>query len=284
MQSLKKNIHIEDKYAGVTLGAVNLPGGMIYIDAPLIPEDARAWRADLLGLECGPKRLLIHLDTNIDRIVGARAMDTKVFAHENLTQFFNNRSGTFKTQGPNTGAEWESIPRLSNIRWAPPQITYSEKTTFYWGETPFVFEHHPGADLGATWVIFPEEKVVFVGDTITKNQPPFFANANLPHWLEDLELLASKKYQGYTIVSGRGGVCASSTFEKQRQLIENTHKKLTALAEKNAKVEETEKLIPDILSSLRFLVSEKEAYTQRLRYGLKEYYLRNLVPEEGEDK
>ena len=46
MQSLKENVHIEDKYAGVTLGAINLPRGMIYIDAPLIPEDARSWRAD----------------------------------------------------------------------------------------------------------------------------------------------------------------------------------------------------------------------------------------------
>ncbi len=284
MQLLKENIRIEDKYAGVTLGAINLPSGMIYIDAPLTPEDARAWRADLLDLESGPKRLLVHLDTNIDRIVGARAMDTKVFAHERLADFFKNRTGTFKIQGNHTGAEWESIPSLGNIRWTPPEITFTKKTTLYWGKSPLIFEHHPGADIGAIWVILPEEKIVFVGDTITKNQPPFFANANLPHWLEDLNLLASEKYQGYTIVSGRGGVCATSTLEKQQELIEDVHKKLTALSSKNAEAEATENLIPSLLSSLRFLVSEKETFTQRLRYGLKEYYLRNLTPEEGEKK
>ncbi len=282
MQSLKKNVHIEEKYAGVTLGAINLPRGMIYIDAPLIPEEARAWRTDLLSLESGKKRLLINLDTNMDRIIGARAMDTKVFAHENLAIFFDNRSGTFKAQGNQTGGEWESIPILSNIRWAPPQITFTKRTTLYWGETPLVFEHHPGADVGAIWVILPEEKIVFIGDTIVKNQPPFFANANLPQWLEDLNLLASEEYKGYTIVSGRGGVCASSTIEKQYQLIESAHKKLTALSVKKAEPEETESLITELLSPLRFLVSNEEAYAQRLRHGLKEYYLRNLILEEGE--
>ena len=284
MQSLKENVHIEDKYAGVTLGAINLPRGMIYIDAPLIPEDARSWRADLLSLESGKKRLLVNLDTNVDRIIGARAMDTKVLAHENLAVFFDNRSGTFKAQGHQTGGEWENISVLSNIRWAPPQITFTKRTTLYWGETPLVFEHHPGADIGAIWVILPEEKIVFVGDTIVKNQPPFFANANLPQWLEDLNLLASEEYKGYTIVSGRGGVCASSTLEKQYKLIENAHKKLAELLARKAEVEETESLIAELLSSLRFPISSEEVYAQRLRYGLKEYYLRNLTLEEGEKK
>ena len=280
MQTIKENIHIEDKYAGVTLGVLNLPRGIIYIDAPLMPEDARSWRADLIDLEGGYERILINLDTNIDRIVGARAMDTTILAHEELSEYFKNRSGIFKTQGQRTGADWENIPAIGNIRWALPELTLTERMTLHWGETPLILEHHPGADKGAIWLILPEEKVVFVGDTILKNQPPFFSNANLPHWLEDLDLLASESYQGYTIVSGRGGVCAPSTLEKQRQFIADTHKKLEALAAKNAEVEATEKIIPELLSSLRFLASEKEFFTQRLRYGLKEYYLRHYLTKE----
>ncbi len=280
MQTIKENIHIEDKYAGVTLGAINLPRGIIYIDAPLMPEDARSWRADLIDLEGGYERILINLDTNIDRIVGARAMDTTILAHEELAEYFKNRSGIFKTQGQRTGSDWENIPAIGNIRWALPELTLTERITMHWGETPLILEHHPGADKGAIWLILPEEKVVFVGDTILKNQPPFFVNADLPRWLEDLDLLASESYQGYTVVSGRGGVCAPSTLEKQRQIIADTHKKLEALAAKNATVEETEKIIPELLSSLRFLASEKEFFTQRLRYGLKEYYLRHYISKE----
>ncbi|RLD06402.1 MAG: hypothetical protein DRI32_02620 [Chloroflexi bacterium] len=283
MQSPKKNIYIEDKYAGVTLGAILLPHGTIYIDTPLIPEDGRAWRADLLSLESGHERLLINLDTNIDRTIGARSMDTNILAHESLTDFFKNRSATFKVQGQRTGAEWENIPTLGNVRWAPPQITFTQKITLYWGETPIILEYHPGPDFGAIWVILPNEKTVFVGDAILKNQPPFFANADLPRWLEDLDLLTSEAYQGYTIISGRGGVCASSTIEKQSQLIKTAHEKLEKLLEKNAEVEKTEELIPALLEPLRFLAADEEPYSQRLRYGLKEYYLRQKTLREGEE-
>ena len=285
MQSPKENIYIEDKYAGVTLGAILLPHGTIYIDTPLIPEDGRAWRADLLNLESGHERLLINLDTNIDRTIGARAMDTSILAHESLTEFFRNRSATFKVQGQRTGAEWENIPTLGNIRWAPPQITFTKRMILHWGETPIILEHHPGPDFGAIWVILPNEKIVFVGDMILKNQPPFFSNADLPRWLADLDLLTSENYQGYTVISGRGGVCAHSTIEKQSQLIKNAHKKLEKLLEKNADVEKTEGLIPALLEPLRFLAADKEAYSQRLRHGLKEYYLRQqALREEGEEE
>ena len=282
MQSLKENIHIEDKYAGVTLGAITLARGTIYVDAPLIPEEGRAWRADLLELERGHERLLINLDTNIDRIIGARAMDTIILAHQNLATFFSNRSATFKIQGQRTGAEWENLPSLGNIRWAPPQITFTEKTTLYWDETPLILEHHPGSDSGAMWIIFPEEKIVFVGDTIVKNQPAFLANANLPRWSKDIDLLLSPTYQGYTIVSGRGGVCATSTIEKQQQFIQDAQKSLETLATKKAVAEDTENLIPVLLSSLRFRATDQAHYEQRLRHGLKEYYQQNFIVKEGE--
>lgn len=284
MQSLKDYIHIEDKYSGVTLAAINLPRGLIYIDAPPIPEDGRAWRADLLDLECGHERLLINLDANVDRTIGARAMDCPVLVHENTATFFRNRPGAFKTQSQSTGAEWETLPSLGNIRWAPPQLTFTKKMSLHWGETPIYLEHHPGSESGAIWVILPEEKIIFVGDTVLKNQPPFLAYADLPHWIKDLDLLMSEEYKGYNIVSGRGGVCAGSTLEKQRELLEYAYQEFGKMAAKNASPAETSKLIPDLLAPLRFLASEREAYIQRLRYGLEEYYLRHYLQRIGEEE
>ena len=62
MQELAENIYIEDEYAGVTLGAINLPHGLIQIDAPPSPEDSRTWRATLLNLGGGVERVLVNLD------------------------------------------------------------------------------------------------------------------------------------------------------------------------------------------------------------------------------
>ena len=35
----------------------------------------------------------------------------------------------------------------------------------------------------------PEEKVIFIGDTVVKGQPPYLASADLPAWLETLNTL-----------------------------------------------------------------------------------------------
>ncbi len=284
MQSLKENVHIEDNYSGVTLGAINLPRGLIYIDAPPLSEEGCAWRADLLDIESGYERLLINLDPNPDRTIGSRAMDCSVLVHETTAEYFRNTPGAFKSQSQATGAQWENLQGLGNVRWSPPQITFTDKMRLYWGETPIVLEHHPGANSGAIWVILPEEKVVFVGDTIMKNQPPFLASADIPRWIEDLELLSSEAYQGYSIISGRGGVCAGSTLDKQLDLLKNAHKKLEKLAAKGAAPEDTAKIIPSLLSPLRFLAADRDAYTLRLHYGLEEYYKRHYLPEPSEEE
>lgn len=287
MQSLKENIHIEDRFMGVTLGAINLPQGMIYIDAPPNPEDGRSWRAELIDFESGYQRLLISLDSNSDRVIGSRAMDCPILVHENTAEYYRNRTSTFKNQGEPTGAVWETIPNLGNLRWAHPELTFTDKMSLYWDdEIPIELEHHPGSDAGAIWLIMPKEKVVFVGDTIVKNQPPFFAKADIPRWIEDLDLLMSDAYQGYTIVSGRGGTCATSTIEKQRDLLLKAHKGLEKLGRRrNADPSATAKLIPKLLESLRFLASERELFSTRLHYGLETYFTRHYItkPEETEE-
>lgn len=286
MQSIKDNIHIEDKFTGVTLGAINLSQGIIYVDAPPSPEDGRSWRAELIDLESGYERLLINLDSNSDRVIGSRAMDCPILVHENTAEYYRNRASTFKNQGEPTGTIWETIPNLGNIRWAHPELTLTDKITLYWDdETIIELEHHPGSNSGAIWLILPEEKVVFIGDTVVKNQPPFLAKADIPRWIEDLDLLMSNAYQGYTIISGRGGTCATSTVSKQREFLLNVHKGLEHLGKKEAAPETTAKMIPALLDSLRFLASERELYTTRLRYGLETYYTRHYVkePEETEE-
>ena len=62
----------------MTLGVINLPHGLVQMDAPPSPEDARTWRAALLSLGGGSERLLVNLDAHPDRTLGARAMDCTV--------------------------------------------------------------------------------------------------------------------------------------------------------------------------------------------------------------
>jgi len=276
MQSIAKDIFIETDYPGVTLGVIILTHGLVQIDAPPSPEDARIWRAALLSLGGGSERLLVNLDAHPDRTLGARAMDCTVIAHEKTAQVFRSRPNTFKAQGEDTGADWESIPGLGNIRWILPEITFSHQMSLHWDENaPILLEHHPGPSAGATWAILPEEKVVFVGDAVLRNQPPFLAGADLPAWLETLKLLLSPTYRGWLVVSGRGGLVNAETIRTQRDYLDQVLSKLEKLALKKSSPDAVESLVTPLLSSFKIPTSRHQKYSQRLRYGLYHYYSRH---------
>jgi cyclase len=274
MQEITNNIYIEDQFHGVTLGVIVTPRGLIQIDAPPSPEDARSWRAALMNLGGGMERALINLDAHPDRTLGARAMDCTVIAHEKTANTFRTRPNTFKAQGEETGADWESIPGLGSVRWAPPEISFLDQMTLHWGDTPVLLEHHAGPSSGSIWVRLPEEKIVFVGDAVLKNQPPFFAGANLTDWLTALDLLLGPDFKGYTIISSRGGVVTTNIIKAQFDFIKHVNDKLDKFTAKKTNPAATEKLVTSLLTSFKAPAARQKQFAQRLRYGLLHYNAR----------
>lgn len=286
MQALSNHVYIEEQYPGVTLGVIALPHGLIQIDAPPAPEDARSWRAALLNLNSGVERLLINLDGHPDRTLGARAMECTIIAHERTAETFRNRPNTFKAQGEETGSDWEAVVGLGSIRWAPPEISFTAHMAIEWSNFPVLLEHHSGPTAGAIWVILPEQKIIFVGDMVVAGQPPFFASANLSEWIKSLEHL-TENYKDYTIISGRSGSVTIKNAETQCKIIKDLHAELERMAQKGGGVENVEALIPTLLSDFNVPGERKKQYQQRLVHGLKHYFSRHYrlggTPDESEE-
>ena len=275
MQSIADNVYIEDRYLGVTLGVIQQARGLMQIDAPPSPDDNRSWRAALMSLSGGPERVLLILDAHPDRTLGARGMECTVIAQDKTAQVFRTRPTTFKAQGTETGADWETIPGLGTVRWVAPEISFGAQMALHWDENAVILEHHPGPTTGAMWVILRQEKVIFVGDLVAKNQPPFLAHADLPAWIEGLELLASPAYRGFTVVSGRGGTVTPAVIRTQADLMKKIHDRLEKLARRGSSPDATEKLIDVVLTGFKASSAKHKQYAQRLRYGLRHYYARH---------
>jgi cyclase len=278
MDAIAKNVYIEDRYLGVTLGVITQPRGLIQIDAPPAPEDGRSWRASLMGMGNGPERVLINLDAHPDRTLGVRAMDSTVIAHERTAIAFRNRPNTFKAQGDETGSNWEAIPGLGSVRWAPPEISFMDTMTLHWGSEPIILQSHTGPTPGAIWVVLPEEKVVFVGDAVLKGQPPFLAYSDLPAWLEALDILQGPDFKGYTIVSGRGGVVTQQVVKTQADFLKKLLDKIEKLGGKKAPPDATDKLADTMLKEFRAPAARQKQFLHRLRHGLGQYYARHYHP------
>jgi glyoxylase-like metal-dependent hydrolase (beta-lactamase superfamily II) len=283
MQAITDNIYIEDNFPGVTLGVIVTPRGLIQIDAPPSPEDARSWRAALMNLGGGMERVLINLDAHPDRTLGARAMDCTVIAHEKTAQTFRTRPSTFKAQGEETGADWESISGLGSVRWAPPEISFTNQMILHWDQAPILLEHHAGPTAGSIWVVIPKYKVVFVGDAVTKAQPPFLSNANFPAWIEAVNHLLSPAFKGYTIVSGRGGVVTTNAVKNQIDFLKHARDKLDRIKTKKPAPSATEKMVASLLKWFKAPASRHKQYAQRLRYGILHYNSRHHHASRTED-
>jgi len=278
MHAITDNIYIGDQYPGATLGVINMPHGLIQVDAPPSPEDGRAWRAALLNLGGGSDRLLVNLDAHPDRTLGDRAMDCTIIAQEKTAHVFRTRPTSFKAQGEETGSDWETIPGLGNIRWATPEITFSQQMAIHWGDSSVILEHHPGPTSGAAWVIVPDAKVVFVGDAVLKNQPPFLAGADLPVWLETLKLLLSPAYRNWLVVSGRGGLVGVEWIKAEKEFIDRVLVKIEKVAKKKSPPEGMDSLVTPLLNSFKIHSGLQQKYIRRLRFGLRHYYIHHYHP------
>jgi glyoxylase-like metal-dependent hydrolase (beta-lactamase superfamily II) len=150
--------------------------------------------------------------------------------------------------------------------------------TLYWSDTPVIIESHPGPTAGAIWVSLPDEKIVFVGDAVLKGQPPFLAHADIPAWLEALDVLQSADYKGFAVISGRGGIVSPQAIRAQVDVLKKIHSKIETLGKKRSTAPMvTDKLADSTLKEFKAPAAKHQQYSQRLRYGLRNYYLRHYI-------
>lgn len=271
MQEIAPHVYIEKSYPGVTLGAISFTHGLILIDAPLQPDDIRLWRATTFNMNNGIDRLLVNLDEHYDRTIGVRQVECMVAGHEKMNQLFRDRPVTFKTQTQETGADWELQSGLGSIRWASPEITFSQRVELHWDTDPVILEYHPGPSACAIWVELPVQKIVFVGDAVVPNAPPFLASADLSAWKETLHLLSSSMYRDYTIVSGRGGVIDPAEVKNQVKTLDKVDHYLEKIVEKKLSQDEIERSAHALAKNFEANGELVDHYQLRLSWGLYQY-------------
>lgn len=277
MQQIDQGIYFEDAYLGVTVGALIFSYGVIVIDAPLRSEDARSFRAAINNYRGGSNRLLVSLDAHPDRTLGTRALECTVVAHQKAAHVFRNRPTVFKGLNVETGAVWETFNDAIGMRWASPDITFSDQMYLHWGGPEVRLEYHPGPNQGSIWAVIPEHKTVFVGDAVTPGQPPFLMLADIPVWIESVNLLLHQ-YKGYQIVSGRAGLVNPEDLKSMIKFLKDVSNAIEKLGAKNAAPEATGDLANKLLARFPASGKQRDLFLTRLRYGLFQYYARRFHP------
>jgi glyoxylase-like metal-dependent hydrolase (beta-lactamase superfamily II) len=220
LEQVTKNVFTTTKIRGCNPSIVFTKEGSVFIDTA-------QWLTTLLemkefALQKGPIRYLINTEAHIDHIFGNHwfAGVCPVIGHEKLHEIFWQVPGdmnaydysvdVIKRQDP--GA-LHLMPSQKDYVFNPPSITFSDRMSFKLGDHTFKLYFTPGHSPSQICVHVPEERVVFVGDTI-------FANCQM--WLHsgDIDqLVASLKFLGTLdvdhIVPGHGPVVTKDYLNVQ---------------------------------------------------------------------
>jgi glyoxylase-like metal-dependent hydrolase (beta-lactamase superfamily II) len=283
MQEIKPGIYYEEIYPGPTIGAILLPRGMIFIDAPLRPEDGHRWKTTLLNRSQGTiHKIVVCLDDHPDRTIGAKNLDCPVVTHKEAAKTLQDQSAAYSGQSSESTATWEKYQEKSGVGWMVPDITFSEKMNFHWADEAVILEHHPGPRPGSSWVVVPSQKVVFIGDAVVAKGPPFLSKANLPVWIDTLDMLLRARFRDYTIISGRGGPIKTEQIKDLKKSFRKIHRRIDKLANRKSPVEDVVELAEKYLDEFSFLKRDREFFLQRLKHGLSQYYIYNYFPQSAE--
>lgn len=275
MQEIAPNVFLENNSLGMVTGVIRTEAGSILIDSPSRHDDVRSWRSGTAKLVMGEPKFLISLDTNYDRILSSKGTSCVIITHRNSLTVPRTKAATQKSADENSSSSDPYDSQGSLSRWIPPEIVFDSSMSLHLGEMDLLLEHHAGSNTSGIWAILAQQKVIFVGDSVVVDQPPFLAYADLATWQEDLKALVSRKFKGYQIVSARSGIVSIEQVREMNKLIGAIKNLLTPLIDKQAALESYYELIPKIMKRINYLSAAEELYANRLRWGLTTWYEQN---------
>lgn len=282
MQEIARQIFIECHPDDVVVGFIKMDFGLVLIDAPYQKHNQLSWLRKIEQLGGDLEKYLVMLDTHIDRTFGIRTLETNVIGHCKALDDLQSRSGTIRQQDLEHSSALTTEDLTQNPQWTVPNMAYSHDLNLYLdGESVSIF-HMPGVHPAGSWLRHDAEKVVFVGDSVVINQPPFLGLSDVDCWIEELNGLISGDFQNYKIISGRNGLVEHREIVKLIDFLTKTRELVQGVNPEDSFHGKMEELLSTLLKMFNFDPKNKGLYQKRLSNGLEQYLHRHYSGLTGE--
>ena len=278
MDKLTPQVYVESGYRGCTVGAILTSKGVVCVDTPLLPADARHWRTRIAAFTSLPIIYTIYTDGHRDRVLGQQWLGGMVVAHEATWEKLRSYGDAMRQQVveflSHHGATDAAEELVRHLQLALPQLTVGNggTLTLHLDKPKIVIRPVGGATPGSVWVELPDQGVVFAGDLVTLNTHPFMSEAHTLRWLDRLAELRDPAYFATKIVPGRGGSYRRADSQKVTNYLSDMRRRLQALmTERRGKFDLAE-LVPEFLHRFPIPQDEHERVQRRIRAGLEKVY------------
>jgi glyoxylase-like metal-dependent hydrolase (beta-lactamase superfamily II) len=273
VKRIAPGIYVETAYRRVTVGAILTGEGVVCIDTPPYPADARDWRAQLSDLSPKPVLFVINTDAHRDRILGNSWFDAPVVAHQAAAERMFSFGSAFVSQAAEEmSADDGELIEIASLKPIPPQISYTERMQLIRGERKITLVHKPSASTASTWVVFPAERVVFVGDTIVVSEHPYMDHCVSKAWLDVLVDLRRERFAGWRIVPGRGPVTDQAATGPVSEYVRLARRRVWSLYRASQPRTEVAGLVPEFLPMFPVRQERRDETEHRIRAGLERIY------------
>jgi glyoxylase-like metal-dependent hydrolase (beta-lactamase superfamily II) len=121
-------------------------------------------------------------------------------------------------------------------------------------------------------VVFPEEQVVFVGDTVVVKEHPYMDDCVSKAWLNTLTGLRRERFANWRIVPGRGPVTDQSVTEPISEYLRVARRRVWSLYRAGQPRVEVAALVPEFVPMFPVKRGRRDETEERIRAGLERIY------------
>jgi cyclase len=200
-----RQIYAETCYEGINAGAIITPAGVICIDVPTYAKDARDWAARMHRLSPYPVQALILTDCSGDRILNTRWLNAPLIMQQNAADQLRVYDRKYPPalleqlvqRNPHRARELTGNP-VESI-----STSFSGEIVMLKHGREIVLRHAGGPTSGNMWVVLPDRKIMFCGDTLMVGYTPHLAAPVATAWIAALDELLTM-LPDYRMIPGRG--------------------------------------------------------------------------------
>lgn len=270
IREIAPDIFVETEYHGANVAFIRTVEGVILIDTPMLPKEARHWQGEIAKMTRAEIIYIINTDHHRAHVIGNQYFPTAtVVAHEHAWKEMKSYGDSFRTRLinmyrdriPEAVAEWKE-----NLEIIKPEITFNGRTIFFKGDKEIHLIPLGGHTPATTVVYFPREKLLFTGDLVVTNRPPFLSQGNTKEWLQALTYLRKLRYD--ILIPGHGELTGKEATENMSEYLRMVRRKVRSAYRSGLPKADTARSLSHLIRYWPIPPFEKPKADRRFKSGL----------------
>ena len=282
MQQIGQGIYAETGYPGCNVGFVVTGQGVILINTPLSPLEARQWRDEVARVTDQQVIYIINTDYHPECIVGNHVFEAPVIAHELVWKKLKSYGDSFRHRLVDTfKGEPEVAASLKSLSIVTPQITLTARMELHKGNKMLRLIHVGGHTPASIIVHIPGDGVLFAGDVVVNGVHPLMGEANSKEWLDALTYIRRPWVKAEVIVPGEGEICDKEATRKLSQYIRRLRARIRGMYATGHSRAEAVASVAEMIDFFPVTDEEEGEARQRLRANAEQVYEEMRTTGEG---